>query len=130
MVSAPVIQSSSGQLSTQRTMSILIIDDHRSFAELLSAALDTVPGMTCVGIATTAATGIARAAELRPTVVVTDIHMPGQDGLFATRRIREVAPDSLIAVVTAYTEPEWISRAARAGACAFIPKDGSLTEMI
>jgi len=129
MVSAPTIQPAAGQLGVQTT-SILIIDDHRSFAELLAAALDTVPGMNCVGIATTAAAGISRAAELEPAVVVTDIHMPAQDGLFATRRIREVSPNSLIAVVTAYTEPEWISRAAQAGACAFIPKGGSLSEMI
>ena len=129
MVSAPTIQQAAGQLTVQTT-TILIIDDHRSFAELLAAALDTVPGMSCVGIATTAAAGITRAAELEPAVVVTDIHMPTQDGLYATRRIREASPKSLIAVVTAYTEPEWISRAAQAGACAFIPKGGSLSEMI
>ena len=56
--------------------------------------------------------------------------MPGQDGLAATRRIRELAPDSVIAVVTAHSDPEWITRAAQAGASAFIPKDGSLKEMI
>jgi DNA-binding NarL/FixJ family response regulator len=111
-------------------ISILIIDDHRSFAELLSAALNTIPGMLCVGVATSAASGISRAAELQPEGVVVDIHMPEHDGLFATRRIREVSPGSVIAVVTAYTEPEWISRAAQAGASAFIPKGGSLTELI
>ena len=36
----------------------------------------------------------------------------------------------MIAVVTAYRDPEWISRAAQAGASAFIPKNGSLVEMI
>lgn len=86
--------------------------------------------MTCVGTASSAAEGIGRAAELRPTIVVMDIQMPRQDGLAATRRIREVAPDSVIAVVTAHSDPEWISRAAQAGASAFIPKDGSLKEMI
>src|SRR5664279_2166796 len=121
-------QSADASGDTETT--VLVVDDHVSFAELLAAALDNVPGMTCVGTASSAAEGIGRAAELRPTIVVMDIQMPRQDGLAATRRIREVAPDSVIAVVTAHSDPEWISRAAQAGASAFIPKDGSLKEMI
>jgi DNA-binding NarL/FixJ family response regulator len=109
---------------------ILVVDDHRSFAEMLSAALDTVDGLTCVATADTAAEGIALAAQLRPNIVIMDIQMPGQDGLMATRRIREVAPDTLIAVVTAHRDPHWITRAAQAGASAFIPKNGSLLEML
>ena len=117
-----------GAESGDRT--ILVVDDHRSFAEMLSAALDTVKGLTCVATAGTAAEGIALAARLRPSIVIMDIQMPGQDGLIATRRIREVAPDTLIAVVTAHRDHEWISRAAQAGASAFIPKNGSLEEML
>ena len=115
--------------STSET-SILIVDDHRSFADLLAGALNIIPGLHCVGTAASAAEGIARAAELQPNIVVMDIEMPRQDGLQATRRIREVAPDTVIAVVTGHNDPAWISRAAQAGASAFIPKGGSLTEMI
>ena len=109
---------------------ILVVDDHRSFADLLSAALNSVSGMRCVGTASTASEGIAMAAELKPNIVIMDIQMPRQDGLAATRKIRELTPNSVIAVVTAYRDPEWISRAAQAGASAFIPKNGSLVEMI
>lgn len=109
---------------------ILIVDDHRSFADMLSASLNTVPGMRCIGTASTASEGVALAAALRPTLVVMDIQMPRQDGLQATRRIREAAPDTVIAVITAHKDPDWVSRAAQAGASAFIPKDGSLKDMI
>jgi DNA-binding NarL/FixJ family response regulator len=111
-------------------LTVLIVDDHRSFADLLFDALNRVPGMRCVGTASMAAEGIAMAAALQPTIVIMDIQMPKQDGLLATRQIREVAPDTVIAVVTAHSDPEWVSRAAQAGASGFIPKDGSLTEMI
>jgi DNA-binding NarL/FixJ family response regulator len=108
---------------------VLVVDDHRTFAELLSGAL-AGSGMTAVGTAHSAAQGVAMAAELQPDIVVMDIQMPGQDGLTATRRIREVAPDAVVAVVTAHRDPDWVVRAAQAGASAFIPKDGSLQEML
>jgi DNA-binding NarL/FixJ family response regulator len=109
---------------------VLIVDDHRCFSDLLSAALDTVPGIECLGTAASAAEGIERAAELSPSVVVMDIQMPGTDGLAATRRLRQVSPHTAVAVVTAHHDGEWVSRAAQAGASAFIAKGGSLAEMI
>jgi DNA-binding NarL/FixJ family response regulator len=108
---------------------VLVVDDHRTFAELLSGAL-VAAGMDAVGIAFSAAQGVAMAQELQPDIVVMDIQMPRQDGLSATRQIREVAPDAVVAVVTAHHDPQWVVRAAQAGASAFIPKDGSLSEMI
>jgi DNA-binding NarL/FixJ family response regulator len=108
---------------------VLVVDDHRTFAELLSGAL-AMAGMESVGTAHSAAQALAMAADLQPDIVVMDIQMPGQDGLSATRRIRELAPGAVVAVVTAHRDPDWVVRAAQAGASAFIPKDGSLQEMI
>ena len=111
-------------------ITILVVDDHRSFADLLAAALNNVPGLRCVGTARTAAEGISRAAELRPTIAVVDLQMPHQDGLYATRLIREATPDTMIAMISDHREQEWVSRSAKAGASAFLTKAGSLAEMI
>ncbi|MFW3172764.1 response regulator transcription factor [Geodermatophilus sp. CPCC 206100] len=118
------------QLDRQTDMTrVLVVDDHRTFAELLSGALASA-GMDAVGTAHSAGQAIAMAQELQPDIVVMDIEMPRQDGLAATRRVREVAPRAVVAVVTAHRDPDWVVRAAQAGASAFIPKDGSLAEMI
>ncbi len=109
--------------------SVLVVDDHRIFADLLSGAL-TAAGMRPVGVATTAAQAVAMVRDLQPDIVVMDINMPRQDGLTATRRIRELSPDTRVAIVTAHQDPEWIIRAAQAGASAFVPKNGALDEMI
>jgi DNA-binding NarL/FixJ family response regulator len=113
-----------------RSSTVVVVDDHRSFAEMLAAALDDVAGLRCVGTAFNAADGVALAARLRPDMVVMDIQMPKQDGLAATAQIKKIVPATLVAVVTAHTSPEWVGRAAQAGASAFMPKNGSLEEMI
>jgi DNA-binding NarL/FixJ family response regulator len=109
---------------------LLVVDDHRSFADLLSSALECVDGIRCVGTATTAEAGLSMVFALRPSVVVMDIQMPGMDGLAATRQIRAISPGTAVAVVSAHSDGEWIARAARAGASAFIPKGGSFLELL
>lgn len=109
---------------------ILVVDDHRSFAELLSFALAAESDLECVGVAASADEAVALAGRLRPDVVVMDIQMPGPDGLTATRRIRDIAPDTAVTIVTAHRDAQWVVRAAQAGASAFVPKDGSLREML
>ncbi len=123
-----MLEEDPGSPVSERT--VLVVDDHRSFAEMLSVALDLTPGLRCVGVAGSAAEGVAMARKLQPDVVVMDIQMPREDGLVATKRVREVAPDALVAVLTAHASPEWVSRAAQAGASAFVPKNGSLQEML
>src|SRR3954453_16121401 len=109
---------------------VMVVDDHQTFADLLSLALSSEPDLQCIGTAGSAAEAVAMAAELRPDVVVMDIEMPRQDGLAATRRLREVVPDLVIVVVTAHRDPQWVLRATQAGAAAFVPKNGSLPEML
>jgi DNA-binding NarL/FixJ family response regulator len=93
---------------------VLVVDDHKTFADLLSLALSSEPDLDCVGTAGSAAEAVAMAAELKPDIVVMDIEMPRQDGLAATRRLREVVPDLVIVVVTAHRDPQWVLRATQA----------------
>src|SRR4051795_13673162 len=112
------------------SLRVLVVDDHKTFADLLSLALSSEPDLHCVGTAGSAAEAVAMAAELKPDIVVMDIEMPRQDGLAATRRLREVLPELVIVVVTAHRDPQWVLRATQAGASAFVPKNGSLPEML
>ncbi len=115
--------------AVRAALRVLVVDDHRAFAELLAGALQAA-GMAVLGTAYSAAQAVAMAQDLQPDVVVMDIQMPRQDGLSATRRLREVAPLAVVAVVSDHRDPEWVVRATQAGASAFIPKEGSLAEMI
>jgi DNA-binding NarL/FixJ family response regulator len=109
---------------------ILVVDDNPMFAEMLSYALNTSVGLTCLATASTAAEGVRLAALLHPDVVIVDIQMPGQDGLFAAREIRRHTPGTLVAVVSAHGDPKRVALAAEAGAHAFIVKTGRLSDMV
>ncbi|MER5599949.1 response regulator transcription factor [Streptomyces sp. NPDC002265] len=112
------------------TTRVLIVDDHRTFAELLAFALGSQPDFDCAGWAGTGATAVELAARERPDMVVMDISLGAESGLEVTRRIREATPDATVVVVSAHRDPDWVVRAAQAGASAFVPKTGSLEEML
>ncbi len=109
---------------------VLLVDDHKTFAELLAATLEREPDFTCVGVAGSAAAAFDLAKRERPDLVVMDIRLGQDNGLEVARRIRDVLPDAVIVVVSAHREAEWVVRAAQAGASAFAPKSGSLDEML
>jgi DNA-binding NarL/FixJ family response regulator len=109
---------------------VLIVDDHVAFTDLFAIALANEPDFEVVGTASTAEAAVALAQRTRPALVVMDINLGGQDGLAATRRIRELLPETIVVVISAHREPTWVARAAGAGANAFAPKTGSLSEML
>ena len=111
-------------------LSIVVVDDHRTFADLLMMALDAQPDLTCVGSASSAAEALELVGRTRPDVVVMDLQLGGDDGIDATRAVLEIAPQTRVVVLTAHTRPQHLVRAAVAGACAFLSKSGALDEML
>jgi DNA-binding NarL/FixJ family response regulator len=109
---------------------VLVVDDHRTFAELLMMALEAEPDLACVGRADSAATAYRMVEELAPDIVVMDLQMPDVDGIEATRQLTQRHPEVRVVVLTAHTDPSHLVRAAASGACAFLPKDGGLEEML
>jgi DNA-binding NarL/FixJ family response regulator len=115
---------------TEVATTVLIVDDHQIFSELLAMALGLQDDFECIGTASSGAAAVDLAARQRPDMVVMDIQLAKENGLEITRRIRAAVPDSVVVVVSAHRDPDWVLRAAQAGASAFAPKTGSLTEML
>lgn len=113
--------------------SVLIVDDHRSFSDLLGIALGREPDLVVCATADTAVAAVDLATQLRPDVVIVDIELHGQDGsngLTVTKHIRQLLPSAVIVVITAHREPRWVDRALAAGASAFGQKSGSLDDLL
>ena len=79
-------------------ISALIAEDSPTMAQLLMQMLQSDPGIRVVGIAGDGEQAVAMTRELRPTVVVMDVHMPLVNGFEATQRIMTEMPTPIVIV--------------------------------
>jgi two-component system invasion response regulator UvrY len=110
-------------------ITILIVDDHRLVRIGLRRLLGDIKGIKVVGEAGNGEDAAQMVKDLKPDIVLMDIHMPGIGGLEATRKILRIAPKIKVIVVTVYGEEPFPSRLLKAGAAGYITKGASLDEM-
>ncbi len=109
---------------------VLIVDDHTMFSDLLAGALDREPDLRSVGAATSVASAVAMFRDLRPDLVMMDLHLADGSGLTAAERILAAAPATRIVMLTGDPSRQALEEATRLGVCAFLPKDGALGVML
>ena len=109
---------------------VLLVDDHRAFAEAVAMAIDSHPDLACVGTPTTIAEALATVESLAPDVVLLDIYLPDGDGIDAIASIRALHPGMRILVMTGHTDVDVMARAASAGASGFLPKENSIAAVL
>ena len=103
-------------------LTVLIADDHPLVREALHRALDVEEDMKVVAEASDGEEAVKLASELKPNVVVMDIVMPKVNGIEATRKIKEIAPDTAILILTAYDDEEYVLGLLDAGAAGYLLK--------
>jgi DNA-binding NarL/FixJ family response regulator len=104
----------------------LIVDDHPVTREGLRTALELSDDVvTVVGEAASGEEAVEQARELTPDVVFMDVRMPGMDGIEATRRIRQAAPETKVILITIDESRGAISDAIQAGVSGYLLKDAS-----
>jgi DNA-binding NarL/FixJ family response regulator len=107
------------------TIRVLIADDHPLIREGLKMILER-DGLEVIGAATTGRQTIEMALSLEPDVVVLDIVMPDMDGLQALAAIKSARSATCVIIHTAYSKPEYLTRAISLGASGFLAKDCDL----
>jgi DNA-binding NtrC family response regulator len=101
---------------------VLIVDDDTALLEALPETLRLRMGGVIVETANSAAAALERIAVDDYDAIVTDIKMPGMDGLELLAEIRSRRPGTPTLIITGHGENELVVRALRGGACDFIQK--------
>jgi CheY-like chemotaxis protein len=108
------------------SFSILIVDDEPDIADLFRQRFrrEVRQGRYVLHFAASGEEALGRLAEIRPELIVilSDINMPGMDGLELLGEIRRLRPELPVLMVTAYGDDERKRRAGELGAAAFLAK--------
>lgn len=112
------------------TVGVLVVDDHVVFREGVRALLDRIDGIQVVGEAGTTDEAVAVAADLRPDVVLMDLHIPGAGGVAATETILARSPETAVLVLTMHDDDLHLRDAIQAGARGYLLKDSGSDAII
>ena len=109
---------------------ILLVEDHVVLREGLRALLEINPDLEIVGEAGSVGDALTLAAQLRPTIVLTDIALPDRSGISLVNELSLRGVRSRVVMLTAYNTEEYIRAALEAGACGYILKEASSAELV
>ncbi len=101
---------------------MLIVEDQETMRSKLREFLQQAFPEKQIREAGDGRTALALCHQYRPSVVLMDIGLPDLNGIELTSRIKAMAPETTVIVVSAHTNRVYVERAIAAGASAFVEK--------
>jgi DNA-binding NarL/FixJ family response regulator len=86
---------------------VLVVDDQEPFRVAMATVVEETDGFVVVGSAASGEESLVAAAELRPQLVLMDVHLPGIDGVEASRRLTEVEDAPVVVLLSTYDEDQF-----------------------
>lgn len=111
-------------------ISVLLVDDHVLVRDGLRAVLDAHPDLGVVDEAGDSTAAVAKAASLRPDVVLLDVAIPGDDPVVTVRRIREASPSTAVVILSMYDSPDLLRRLIAEGVRGYLLKSVGREELV
>jgi DNA-binding NarL/FixJ family response regulator len=111
-------------------ISVSIVDDEKKLCQSIATFLNGSPGFRCVSIYGSAEAALQRLPSDNPDVVLMDINMAGMNGIECVRRLKALAPQMQIVMLTVYDDTEQIFKALAAGATGYLLKRHEPDELL
>ncbi|MFC5498111.1 response regulator [Caenimonas terrae] len=108
---------------------IVLADDHDLVRSGIKALLTQISGVTVIAEARDGHELLAAVERLQPDIVMTDISMPGMDGLSAVAKLHAQFPKLRLVILSTHDSVDLIKRAVANGACGYLTKDASPAEL-
>lgn len=107
----------------KKRVRIIIVDDQLIARELLQAILVEESDFAVIGEFASGADLLEQVEELNPDIILMDVHMPGMDGLTATRKVKQLVPASEVIILTSSENPAILRESLASGASGYIVKN-------
>jgi DNA-binding NarL/FixJ family response regulator len=108
---------------------VVLADDHDLVRSGIRALLSMIDGVEVVAEARNGSELVSVVQSVNPDVVLTDISMPGMDGITAIAHIHERQPQVRLVVLSMYDTVDFVKRAVTNGACGYLMKDAPPFEL-
>jgi two-component system NarL family response regulator len=109
---------------------LVIVDDHKLARAGARRLLSGTRSVEIVGEADSGRAALGLCEQLRPDVVLMDVHLGDMDGLTATREIRRRLPATRVVLFSMAEVPEYLQQARSVGAAEFVLKGASRRELL
>jgi DNA-binding NarL/FixJ family response regulator len=113
-------ENSPAQIASE--IRVAIVEDERDIRECLTYLIDGTDGYACTGSYRTMEEALDGIGRQLPTLVLSDIGLPGMSGIDGIRILKERHPDLVILMLTVYDDDERIFDAMCAGASGYLLK--------
>ncbi|MBI4310448.1 MAG: response regulator transcription factor [Chloroflexi bacterium] len=102
---------------------VLLADDHALFRSGVAAVLGASKTFDVVGQAADGLEAVEKALQLKPDVIVMDLHMPRCTGVEATQRLQQALPSAKVLMLTVSEREADLFSAIKAGARGYVLKN-------
>jgi len=109
---------------------VALVEDNADLRGTLSRVLNRAPGLQCVGQYGDAESALEGLPKDKPRVVLMDINLPGMNGVECVRRLKQLLPDTLVVMLTAYEDTDNIFGSLEAGAAGYLLKRSKSAEIL
>ena len=111
-------------------VTVAIVQENADLRGTLARVINRAPGHQCVGQYGDAESALKGLPKDKPRVVLMDINLPGMNGVECVRRLKQVLPETLVVMLTAYEDTDNIFGSLEAGASGYLLKRSKSSEIL
>jgi DNA-binding NarL/FixJ family response regulator len=111
-------------------ITVSIVEDNEQLRTTLARVISRAEGFRCLSHYGDAESALEGLPKDRPEVVLMDINLPGMNGVECVRRLKQIAPGTLVVMLTVYEDTENIFNALAAGAAGYLLKRTKSAELL
>ena len=109
---------------------VAIVEDDARFRKSLRRVIESRAGLACIAEYATGAEALERIPRDHPEIVLMDLNLPDFSGAEVTAHLKSQLPAISVVILTVYNDAEHIFKALRAGACGYLLKQATASEIL